>query len=478
MLPNRVTAVLPATLIMVGGLRSLARAAAPYSDSPVVTDISFNWSTHERHADGSDNWAVTWADDDNQYGAWGDGYGWAETGAKQSLGVTSISGTSSSPSGTDLWGLPVVGSPGGKSYGILSVDGVLYMWVGPGSGTTSYDEARIYRSTTHGTSWTQASWAFTKNQDLIMPTFLNFGQDYAGARDDYVYAYFIRLQGNPSSLGVMIPGQIDLARVPKTQIMIQGAWEFFAGMSGPDPTWTSDPASRQPVFEDTNGVGWNCSVSYNAGLGRYLLCTEHTDTMEGRLGMFDAPEPWGPWMTVYYAETDGRFGDGHVDTTTFYWNCSNKWLSGGGRDFILIFSGTGTNDAFNMVAGHFILDQRVTLILTETNASWGAIDIQPEPNDANNMLFARGSEVTLTPLPIEGKALGRWEIFDPDYPGDVNHATIDANGTTTVIMDTDMHVNAVWKCGGGSAPFLLVTLLVLGRLQQRVTQGRGRFWRA
>jgi MYXO-CTERM domain-containing protein len=94
-------------------------------------------------------------------------------------------------------------------------------------------------------------------------------------------------------------------------------------------------------------VGWNVSVSYNAGLGRYLLCTEHDATMGGNLGMFDAPEPWGPWATVgYYSDWEG-FG------TTFFWNFSNKWLSADGRDFTIVFTGVGDNDSWNTVRGSF-----------------------------------------------------------------------------------------------------------------------------
>ncbi len=347
-----------ACFLGMAGTMASARAADPYPRSPFITGLNFHWPTHQRHADGSDNWAVTWADDGEQYGAWGDGWGWAETGDKRSLGVTRISGTSTHPDGTDLWGLPTAGTRGGKSYGILSVGGHLYMWVGPGSGVTSYDEARLYESTTHGTAWTAASWAFGKSTSLVMPTFLNFGQDYANARDEYVYTYFIRLQGNPSGLDVHIPGKIDLARVPETEIMTRQSWTFFTGLdeSG-SPQWSSDPAARVAVFQDVNGVGWNCSVSYNAGLRRYLLCTEHTSSFEGRLGVFDAPTPWGPWTTAYYSDSDGIFGSGQIETNTFFWNFANKWLSDDGKDFVLVFTGINQNDSYNTVEGTFTADR-------------------------------------------------------------------------------------------------------------------------
>ena len=109
---------------------------------------------------------------------------------------------------------------------------------------------------------------------------------------------------------------------------------------------------RRPVFEDPAGVGWNVSVSYNAGLRRYLLCTEHADTHKGMLGVFDAPEPWGPWTTVCY---EGAWGEGRVPLTTFYWSFSNKWASADGVRFALLFTGLRENDSWNSIEGSFVL---------------------------------------------------------------------------------------------------------------------------
>ncbi len=348
-------------LVLVLFFRATAflTAAPPYPKSPVIGGVVFNWSTHTRMASGSDNWAITWADDDHQYASWGDGGGFGGTNSdgRVSLGFARIEGNRKNYTGYNVWGGKKPKQPArfdGKSYGVLCVDGILYKWVGPGSGTTSYTESRLCKSSNHGAMWTRASWAYTKTQGLIMPTILNFGRNYAGARDDYVYHYFIRLEGNPSKLNVHVPGRIDLARVSKTKLMDQNAYEFFAGNDGDNsPEWTSDPDARRPVFENPAGVGWCLSVSYNPGLKRYLLCTEHTASFEGHLGMFDAPEPWGPWTTVFYAQDAELFGTGRIETGTFFWNFSNKWLSPDGRDFVLIFTGINTNDAWNTVEGSF-----------------------------------------------------------------------------------------------------------------------------
>jgi hypothetical protein len=346
--------VLPA-LVLCGA--SSAGAAAPYANSTVITGINFNWATHIRLAPGSDNWPVTWADDDHQYASWGDGGGFGGTNSdgRVSLGFARIEGPRSGYTGYNVWGGKNPENPAtfdGKCYGIISITGVLYAWRGPGSGTTSYNEARLYKSTNHSASWSATSVAFVKADDIVMPTILNFGKDCAGARDNYVYHYFIDLVGDPGSLNVMIPGSIYLLRVDKTQIENQSAYEFFSGTSS-SPSWSSSLADRQPVFQDPAGVGWNLSVSHNAPLGRYLLCTEHTATSQGRLGMFDAPEPWGPWTTVIYAEGTNVYGAGQIETSTFFWNFSNKWLSADGLNFVMVFTGINTNDSWNTVEGSF-----------------------------------------------------------------------------------------------------------------------------
>jgi hypothetical protein len=266
-----------------------------------------------------------------------------------SLGIARVEGEADDHTGFNVWGgesPEVPATFGGKSYGIISIDGVLYMWVSPGSGPTGYDETTLHRSDDHGRSWTPADWSFTRADELVLPTILQFGRDYDGARDGFVYAYAIRLKDG-SSLDVQVPGEIDLLRAPVDSLMDRDAWEFFTGLDGDTSTWDADIDAREPVFTDPAGVGWNVSVSYNAPLGRYVLCTEHDASKEGNLGIFDAPEPWGPWTTV------GYYSDWEELGATFFWNFSNKWLSADGLDFTLVFTGIGDNDSWNTIRGRF-----------------------------------------------------------------------------------------------------------------------------
>lgn len=115
----------------------------------------------------------------------------------------------------------------------------------------------------------------------------------------------------------------------------------------------------------------------------------------------------------------------------------------------------------------------VSLTLTETNPMWGDVQVDPAPLDPVAMTFSKGTAVTLTAQPDDGKTFSQWEIFDPNYPDDVNHATIDSNAVTTLVLDEDLHVNAVWRCGSGAEPLLPVLLFVSGIVWLRRSRSAG-----
>ena len=345
------TMVLAVSLIVCAETQA---QTAPYPQSSAISGISYNWPTHRRLAPGSDNWPITWADDGHQYTSWGDGGGFGGTNdlGRASLGVARVEGPASGYTGFNRYGgvnQEFSSSIGGKSYGMISINGTFYMWVSPGSDTNNYSEARLYYSTNHGGTWTSSNVVWTQSQGVVLPTILQFGQDYAGARDGYVYSHFINLK-NSGGLGIQTPGEIVLARVPVASILNQGAYEWYSGMNAGASTWTSNIGQRQPVFRDTNGVGWTIAVSYNAGLQRYLLTTEHSSSFQGKFGLFDSTEPWGPWTTVTYVNS---FGSPTISPDTFFWNFSNKWMSQNGKQFVMVFSGINSNDSWNTVEGQF-----------------------------------------------------------------------------------------------------------------------------
>ena len=357
---------------------SHSEVEAPYPSSPVIADLHLDWSTHRRAAPGSDNFQLTWADDDHQYGWWGDGGGFGGTNSdgRVGLGFARIEGDADNWRGLNVWGGKSPENPAqfdGKSWGTISVDGVFYAWIVPdlpdmGGPRDHYRYIELARSTDHGASWTKAAWRWRIEDDLIVPTFLNFGKDNAGARDEYVYSYFIRPQNqniSQSSFGLNVhqPGAVYLARVHKDRLFAgRDHYRWFAGLQDGEPKWDV-LYEKQPVFEDVNGTGWCLSASYNPGLGRYLLATEHTRShVDNLLGIFDAPEPWGPWTTVKYWTPQDRFGEIRTGSdldwkfNVFFLAFSPKWLSKDGRDFTLTFTGGGSgkdNDSFNTLQGRF-----------------------------------------------------------------------------------------------------------------------------
>jgi hypothetical protein len=350
-------------LLLLFLLPEVSLAVPPYPPSPAIERTEFDFSSHQRLAIGSDNWPTTWADDGNLYTAWGDGGGFGGSNSKGrvALGVARIEGDTTGYTGHNIWGGLGGEHPAqfeGKSYGLLSVAGVLHMWVAH-QPNPHLSRCQLASSKDHGATWQFADWSFQYTDQLTVPTFLNFGRDHVGARDGYVYSYFIQPTWGPgnsttgnSGFDVHKPGRVFLARVPKDAVLDRSRYEFFVGFVNEGvPRWSDRLSDKQPVFEDGNGVGWNLSVSFNPGLHRYLLATEHGATHVGKLGIFDAPDPWGPWTTVTYED---KWGEGHFEVSTFYWNFPTKWLSADGTDFTFVFTGKNSNDSWNTVRGKFI----------------------------------------------------------------------------------------------------------------------------
>jgi hypothetical protein len=304
----------------------------------VIERIDWDFGTLRRAARGSDIWAMTWADDDNLYTSWGDGGGFGGTNhrGRVSMGVARIEGDAENWRGFNVWGGWNPESPEqpfpDKPAGMLSVDGILYMSV---SKQDVWTVGKMAKSLDHGRTWISGGWDF--ESPLPQPKFINFGKDYQGARDNFVYS----LDRDP-----IARNDIILTRVPKDKLMSPKAYEFFAEVdANGNPIWTDDPEHRKPVITDPNGIGWGVRAVYNTGIGRYLLTAFHgtTDDADGSWGIFDAPEPWGPWTTVaYYTQW--------IDAAPkFCFEFPPKWMSADGKTLWLVFSGAGVYDSFNVI---------------------------------------------------------------------------------------------------------------------------------
>jgi len=321
----------------VGALLLLATGAAaqsPYPPSTVISSVRFAPVDEIIcDADGSDNFPITWADDGDLYTSFGDGWGFdPRTDVKLSLGFARVSGPGDgfagvnirSPSGERSGD----GASGAKASGMLMVDGVLYMWV------RNTSNATLFSSSDHAATWVEASWRWSVG--FGAPTFLNFGRNYEGARDDYVYAYS---QDGDSAYETY--DGAALARAPRDRILEEAAWEFFAGFEadGTTPRWTADVAAREPVLPHP-GRAYRMDAAYAAPIDRYLLLSAFGRT-DASWAMFDAPTPWGPWTTVVYEESGWDLAP-----NVHGFRLPTKWIAADGRTAYLVFSGRDRYDAF------------------------------------------------------------------------------------------------------------------------------------
>jgi len=313
----------------------LARSQPPYPPSAMIRGVAFApESTIVRRAIDSDNWPITWADDGAQYTAYGDGEGFEPfLKTKLSLGFAKVIGPPDAFQGINIRSQTGErtgdGAKGAKASGMIMIDGILYMWV------RNTANSQLAWSEDHGRTW---HWGFRFTTSFGSPVFLNFGRNYAGARDGFVYTY------SQDGASAYEPNDsLVLARVPKERLRDRQAYEFFVRLdSSRRPVWTHDIGDRGAVFRFP-GHCQRADVVYNPLLKRYLLALGYNH--KGGWGIFDAAEPLGPWTTVFHTDYWGLGG-------THDYRLPAKWIGPGADKMTLIFSGVAlpdtTYDAFCM----------------------------------------------------------------------------------------------------------------------------------
>ncbi len=230
------------------------------------------------------------------------------------------------------------GSSGVKASGLLMTGGVLYMWA------RNAQNSQLAWSHDRGESWNWSDWKMTTS--FGCPTFVNFGRDDSGARDSMVY-----LVSPDSPSAYLAADHMVMARVPKEEITRRESYQFFVSIdSAGQAIWSPNIDDRGAVF-DHPGRCYRGGICYNAGLNRYLWCQTLPESthpqgprFQGGFGIYDAPQPWGPWTTVFFTES-WDVGPGESSTLT------PKWISKDGRTIHLVFSG---DDAFSVRRGVLI----------------------------------------------------------------------------------------------------------------------------
>ncbi len=260
-----------------------------------------------------------------------------------------------------------------------------------------------------------------------------------------------------------------------------------AAGAAPVLTWETATYGGSDVFTlsvqgDAGPAGWNLDITLTGTFRQNLAGgTTHVDTKsdavlkdaDPNFGYEMSDDCWyddGFWVEVAPDSSDLTGSTtitlsslGSIPGTTFDATVVGQFAVQAGTP--VQWSGTlSYNGQDHAVAGSTSAPPRVTLTLTETNPTYGEVIVEPEQPDPNDLQFHEGTAIALTAVPVESKEFRNWEVYDPNYPGDANHASIDTNATLAFVISDDAHVNAVWGCGGGAAMMLPIPLAALALL--------------
>jgi len=343
------------------------RAPEPkYPASKLIKRVVFD--KFRPHKGDGDMWPITWAADDFLYGGAGDNSGspmnfWRIHGKDGGSWSFHLELVDNMPIDPKVYcQRPRVNAKSGvKPASLLGMDGMLYFAVE----LHNYGENPEFNRQCNVNSWimTTKDWGKTWDRKatdenfftgrLASPHFIQFGRDYEGARDEYVYACFPAGEDGNS---YWCNGDFTLlGRVHRKKLLVREAWEFHTGLDAQgNPGWNKNGDLAKPVFEYYHMTGEN-HVSYNKGLKRYLMANFsflNKDTLEPRpyhqawpesvypsqLTLYESPEPWGPWSLFHRDDDFGHYG---VYQPSF----PTKWMSEDGRTVHMVYS--GSHDDYN-----------------------------------------------------------------------------------------------------------------------------------
>ena len=336
-----------------------------------------------------DNWFTTWASDDTQLTAMCDGSGWPETPVRYfNTRLYRIIGDDPAsarfeplPGYPPLTNDPFAAGGVTRYYGLgtLAIGERVYQFlstynkpVNPFGVPEEFPDdlrlvgVKLIYSPDGGATWhnqdgsTPVTWDawegrsretmlfFEEPQDAFSQiAVLQMGKGYEANEDGYVYLY----SQNGNTEGTM--NQLVMCRVPKDRVLDRGAYEYFAAIDGDGAaSWTSDIEQRGVVHTFPSGWvnrtghpwAWHPDVVYNAPLGVYMMasfgmgCSPdlHWFGKPSYLGLWTAPQPWGPWTQV--CEEVAWTPGGDAAARNYRPGVLPKWISEDGRSFWLVWS--------------------------------------------------------------------------------------------------------------------------------------------
>ncbi len=169
------------------------------------------------------------------------------------------------------------------------------------------------------------------------------------------------------------------------------------------------------------------------------------------------PEPTEPQLTAIL--NNDRFVDNDGDGRIEGLSCNAFFLS-----MNLVYGDALTGDSGEVPRNAKILT------LDVVNGSFGQVT-----PDVEGPEYFEGTTVTLTASPNLEKRFDHWEIYDPNHPGDANHAVVDSNASIAIVMMADREVTAVFACGetGAAMPLACGMLLLAGVAGYRLLRRHG-----
>ena len=338
----------------------------PYPSSETISGL--NWLTEPimNQSYFGDVWSCAWADDNNLYSVADDTWGsarpfpappespdddtWGPEFSGSNLAIYRIDGgpqdtsihllNKMQPYGHATWR---DGRATWKANGMTCVDGVLYMSVSQHAYCVAGDnlqrtyDATIVKSTDYGQTWSAkpaVGQAMFPGHWFSTPFFVQFGRDYSGVMDEYVYA--VSNNGMWNNGNYLVLGRVHRGKIGDLNA---ADWEFFAGLDAEQaPTWVNDFLSASAVFSFRNNTSMT-GMQYVPAIDRFILMQwAYTDLddperpySQTKLHLFEAPKPWGPWLHVY---TEPNWNHASYNP-----GMPAKWFEDGGKRIWLTSSG-------------------------------------------------------------------------------------------------------------------------------------------
>jgi roadblock/LC7 domain-containing protein len=177
----------------------------------------------------------------------------------------------------------------------------------------TYD-CSIIKSADHGKTWSAKRREPTfPSPRFSTPFFVEFGKNYEGAFDEYVYAVSSGCSWNNGNF-------MTLGRVERSKIKdLRGTdWEMFNGLDEhANPKWRRFEIGALtqdwPAIFKWRGYSSMTGMQWVPAVKRFLMPQWAYADLDGSdpwaktiLHLYEAPKPWGPWRLVHLEQDFGK----------------------------------------------------------------------------------------------------------------------------------------------------------------------------